>query len=210
MEIHPIEWPRLSGTLWYGAPLCWQIDENDETLDIVPADAPCGLMAFFVVLGLIALIGALSIVCLHPEFPDKGWVLFGGVGLALTMSLAAFLVWVGYTRNQARGPIFQTSLAAKEVRLPREGKVWPYDKIVRLEIVYGAWVRGASKQPHLFDYISELQMIVRNDAGDLSAWPIIGAPWRYPKEFGAIANAVARKMGLPLDAAIDGDKGRGD
>ena len=40
----------------------------------------------------------------------------------------------------------------------REGKSWPFDSVVRSEIVYRAWVRGANGKAELFaDEIAELQ-----------------------------------------------------
>ena len=59
MEIYPLDWPRLSGKLWYGPPFRWEVADAGKSIAIVPARTPFGLMGWFVFLGLIIVVGTL-------------------------------------------------------------------------------------------------------------------------------------------------------
>ena len=204
MEIDPLEWPRLSGTLYYGLPHAWKLMDAKESIEIVPVETPRGMMGGFAVLGLAAGAGVLAFLFCTPSFPEK-WipaVIGAGVALGLAILIPA-IVAAGFARAQSRGPTLVISFLNKEVSLPREGKAWPFDRILRWEIAYGSWVRGSCGKPHLFpEGIGELQMVVANDDGKESAWPIVGGMWPI---FGAHATAlfvaattIATRMELPM------------
>jgi hypothetical protein len=206
MKGYPLDWPRLSGRLWYSLPSYWEVADTDESIEIIPAKTPRGLMVYFAVLGLIVVAGTQLVLSRLPAFTDKGWATVLSIGVALSMMLLCVFLRVTCAREQARGPILVISFAKKEICLPRAGKAWPFDSIVRWEIVYGAWVRGSGKyaKPHLFpDVISELQMVVENDNGEKNAWPIIGAggrpgSWRYRPNLLTVADKIAKRTELPL------------
>lgn len=211
MEIYPLEWPRLSGVLSYGLPHYWEVVDTEESIEIIPAKMPYGLMAYFVLLGLAVAVGTPLILSRMADFPDKGWAIFGGVGVGLGLVLVSLILRATFGYAQTRGPILAISFADKEVCLPREGKSLPFENIVRWEIVYGAWVRKTGGKPFLFaDEISELQMIVKNDEEGMSAYAIVGASWRYDKQFGEAANTIARRMNLPLVVVNGDENGQGD
>ena len=96
------------------------------------------------------------------------------------------------------------SFARKEVCLPREHKSWPFDSVVRWEVVWGQSIRGADGKPRLFiEQIAELQMIFKDDKGEERAWPIIGTggpPGRtyFQDDILTVARRIAKRMGLPL------------
>jgi hypothetical protein len=203
MEIYPLDWPRLSGKLWYGPPYYWEVADTKESIEIISAKSPYGLMVFFALLGLVVMAGTQLVLSRLPAFPDKGWATVGSVGVALALILACVFLHVTFSREQDRGPTLIISFARKEVRLPRVGKSWTFDNIVRWEIVHGAWVRRGN--PHLFpDVISELQVVVENDNGEKSAWPIIGALGRHNRTLYAAANRIAMKMELQLVVTREG------
>jgi hypothetical protein len=210
MEIDPLSWPRLTGKFWYDLPHYWEMFSTDDSLEIVPAKTPRGLIIGLVVLGLLVLTGVGTFLLWQPGFPDKGWLLVGGIGLSLVFIVAVpALIHIKYYIEQARGPILSISFVDKEVHLHRENRSWPFDNIVRWEIVRGAWVRGEGKhkEPHLFDDISELQMIVKNDAGNESAWPVVGGSTNV--SFRTAAGEIAKKMNLPLVMLRDKTRGIG-
>jgi hypothetical protein len=210
MEIDPLSWPRLTGKFWYDLPHYWEMVSTDNSIEIVPAKAPRGTIIAFVVLGLLVLAGVGIFLLFQPGFPEKVWLLVGGIGVSLVFIVAipAFILFK-YSIEQARGPILSVSFVEKEVHLHRENRSWPFDKIVRWEIVRGAWIRGEEKHkgPRLFDDISELQMIVKNDAGNESAWPVIGGSTNI--SFKTAAGEIAKKMNLPLDMLRDKTSGIG-
>ncbi len=204
LEIDPLEWPRLSGTLYYGLPHPWKLMDAAESIEIVPAETPRGMMACFAVLGLAAGAGVLAFLFCTPSFPEK-WipaVIGAGVALGLAILIPAIAA-AGFARAQSRGPTLVISFLKKEVSLPREGKTWPFDRILRLEIVYGSWVRGSCGKPYLFsDRIGELQMVVASDDGKESAWSIVGNQWpifgAHATALFAAATVIATRMKLPM------------
>ncbi len=198
MEIYPLDWPRLSGVLWYGPPHRWEIINTEDGIQIIPAKTPRGLMMFFVILGLAIVAGTQLVMIWQVNFPDKGLALLGSVVVALGLIIGCIFLHVTFSREQARGPILVISLLKKEAYLPREGKSWPFDRILNWEIVHGTWVRVEHEKPKLFDEVSELQMVIMNDTGEKSAWPIIGAMGRHDRVLYAAAEKIAMKTNLPL------------
>jgi hypothetical protein len=199
MEIYPLDWPRLSGTLYYGPPYPWKLQVTEEAIRIVPAKVSYGLILYFVVLALVVTFGIPLILTRLLKSPQY-WVvtLFcAAAGLALTLcGVGVYLLFAGM---RARGPVLAISLLKREVALPREHKTWALDRIVRWEIVSGWWVRGYSGKPSIIpDVISELQMIVTDDKGKESAWPIIGGPGPHNTQIDEVATTIASKTGLPM------------
>ena len=119
--------------------------------------------------------------------------------MAAALILGKVFVRMEFTKEQARGSILVISFARKEVCSPRTGKMWPFARIVRWDIVYGAWVRKSynGKPMPCPDIISELQMVFENDNKEQSAWPVIGVMGRDHRLF-TVARRIAKRMDLPL------------
>lgn len=199
MEIYPLDWPRLSGTLSYGSPRYWELVDTEESIEIVPAKTPYGLMTGFVMLGLAVIVGTQLVLYMLPHFPDKGVATLASFGVALSFIVVCAILKSTFAKAQARGPTLMISFAKKEVCLLRENRVWPFDRVVQWEIVYGTWVRGEHGKPFLFSQeIAELQMVVDNGNGEKSAWPIVGGRGPRGSDLLLAAKSIAMKMKLPL------------
>ncbi len=206
MEIYPLDWPRLSGTLYYGPPHPWKLLYTKESIEIVPAKTPRGAMAASAILGLAVGAGVLAFLFCTPSFPEKWIAAACGTVVALGLAiLIPAIIATGFARAQTRGPTLVISFLKREVSLPREGKTWLFDRILRWEIVHGSWVRGSCGKPHLFqDNIGELQMVVANDDGKESARPIVGCLW--PTFRGACYRGLRRgHRDRHADGIADGD-----
>ena len=207
MEINLPDWPRLSGILWYGPPRSWELIHTKDAIEIIPAKTPYGLLIYFVSLGIAAVVGTQVVLSQLPSFPDKGWVLAWSVGMAVAFVLFCVLIRSRYVKEQSRGAIVIVSFVRREVSFPREGKAWPFDRIVHWEIVHGFMGRSEhGKARTLAAVISELQMVVKDDNDRKSAWPIIGALGRNDRALYATANEIATKMEVPV--VITKDKKR--
>ena len=149
-----------------------------DSIEIMPAKTPRSLMVYFAFLGVAVLVGTRLILHRLPDFPQAWLVSAWSVAMFLGFAVACLVLYVLFTREQARGPILLIHFGKKEARLPRAGRSWPIDKVVRFDIVSGRCVRrkGRSDKPvKLANPILELQMVV-DDAGEMVAWPLIAQP----------------------------------
>jgi hypothetical protein len=180
------------------------IVHTDRCIEIIPAKTPRALIVYFAVLGLAVLIATQLVLAVLPYFPEKWLVSACSAAVALGFGAICLVIRVAFSREQARGPILLISFAEREVRLPREGKSWPIDRVVRWDIVSGRHLRpkGMYDEPCKLSHgLLELQMIV-DDAGELTAWPLIGATsWNDPMLLDE-SKKIAQRMGLPV-AVID-------
>jgi hypothetical protein len=150
------------------------------------------LVLYFVSLAVLSAV-AIPFLVMMTQVPT--WLAIGaGAGLALTFLICAFYIKESTAREWGRGPLLQIPLAEQLVRLPQIDQSWPLDRVLRWEIVYGCQLRGNRTFP---DYISELQMIIEEDDGRLSVWPMIGALGCNDRHLLAAARAIAESTGLP-------------
>lgn len=193
-------WPRLTGQFWPGSLSCWQVVNTADSIEILPPETPRGEMGCFVVVGLAALIGTQLFLYRQPDFPQAWLLTAWGIAMFLGFGVACLVLHVLFKREQARGPILLISFGKKEARLPRAGRSWPIDKVTRFDVVCGRSLRPKGrydkpvKSPNPF---VELQMVV-DDAGEMTAWPLIGATgWSDPIVRG-VAEKMGERMGLPV------------
>jgi hypothetical protein len=198
MEASPHKPGRLSGKLWYGPPHPWQFISTVGSVEIVPASTPRGLIAYFFVLGVLALTALPLALRWFPNF-DVGRWWWAFVALACTFFFAGTFVQMKFATERRRGTIMRISVLSKEVQLFIADQTWPFDRIVRWEIISGAKVLGEYGKLHSFaDVISELQVVVDNFNGDQCAWPIIGSLGRNDQTLNTIAEAFAQMTAAPL------------
>jgi hypothetical protein len=206
MEIYPVEWPRLSGDLWYGPPHLWRTSDTQYTLEVLPAPIPYGFIGFFILLALLEVVGVWMALKTLPYLHDSDWGQAASIGVALALILCSLLVYLAFVREQSRGPILVVSLKTRELSLPREAKSWTFDRVVRLEIVHGTSQRIERRRFRPFDEISELQLVVTNGGGEWSAWPIVGALGKSDPTLYSAANTIAKKLEVPLLVTAGGEK----
>ncbi len=204
MESYPLDWPRLSGRLSYASPTYWRMACAEDSIEIIPARTPNGATVCLISLGLVFLAGTQFALSRLPAFPQKPFAELISIGVALTLIVGSVLIRATYIREQARGPTMVISFARREVCLPREHKSWPFDSVVRWEVVWGQWIRGPDRKPNLYhEQVAELQMIFKDDKGEERAWPIIGTPGPpgrtyFQDDILAVARRIAKGMELPL------------
>lgn len=192
MDDNAYVWPRLSGKLWYGPPHRWEVKRDSQGVEILPVASLRGLVLYFVSLAVLSVV-AIPFLNMMPQIST--WLAIGaGTGLALTFLIFAFAIKEAASREWRRGPILQIPIAEQRVRLPRIDQSWPLNRVLRWEIVYGCQLRGNRT---FGDYISELQMIIEEDDGRLSVWPIIGALGRNDRHLVAAVREIAESTGLP-------------
>lgn len=199
MEIKNLDWPRLSGELWYAIPPFWMFIEDENEVKILPAPTPRGLMVFLIALGVIVIVGVQIARPFVHDRSDQILMTIGSVCVALAEIVGAIFLKVTFEREQARGPILFVSSAKREVSLPRESKTWSFDQIVRWDIVYGCRIRDRFWGSRGFDsFISELQVVVANGENGLSAWPIAGAFTANDPPMHNAALSAAQRTNTPL------------
>ena len=195
MEIRLPSPVRLSGKLWYGLPQKWRVVANEDGVAIVPAPIPRGFVAYFFGLAVASVVGFAIFYLAAPPFEGKDWVcgLFPGI-LGLAFVLCGWGVQQSFVNEQKRGTYAEISQGTRIVRLPREGREFSFAQVVQWDIVSGVWARGEQGRPRIFDDICELQLVVSNDDGSQSAWPVIGASGARDRDLLAAAERIATRM----------------
>jgi hypothetical protein len=203
MEIRLPSETRLSGKLGYGLPHKWQVVANADGVVIDPAPIPRGFVAYFFGLAAASVVGFAIFYLAAPPFEGKAWVCFAfSVILGLAFVVCGLAVRQSFLSEQKRGTIAEISHGNQIVRLPREGREFPFATVVQWDIVSGVWVRGDQGRPRIFDEICELQLVVTNEDGSRSAWPIIGASGARDRDLVAAAETIAARMNVPVVVAV--------
>jgi hypothetical protein len=199
MEIKQLEWPRLSGSLLYGEPKPWMVVENENGIEIIPAETPRGLIVALVAIGLVIVVVVQLLLPWVRHNSDKIWATVGSAGVLITFIVGAIFFKVKFNREQARGPILLISFATRQLTLPRVSKMWSFSQVVRWDILYGMQIRDQFGRSRRFvSSILELQVVVKNGECQLSAWPIAGALAKNDAALHDVGQRIAARMNLPL------------
>lgn len=197
MEVTSHQGPRLSGKLWYGPPHLWEIKRDDKSITILPKEHLRGLVFFFMLLAALSAIAAPFVVSRLPT-PDWFAGVLVSIGFVLGFLLCCVLIRAVVSSERNRGAILLISLNDRQVRLPRNDRSWPLDRILRWEVIYGVRVQRMNGKSSTFgDEISELQMVVDEGDGQVSVWPIIGALGHGDRDLWAAAQGIAEMTSLP-------------
>jgi len=188
----------LRGNLSYRFPHTWDVHSSADSIEIVPATRPNGLIGWFVALAVIAFIGGNLWLLFSEPFSRKELAYLGVAGVSLSQLFFAAVVNHAYLKERQLGPIFLMSPASRKVTLPRMAESFPFERIVRWEIVHGAWISPKNGTACTSGNICELQMIVRVEVDKEEGIPVIGAMSKTDRKFRMVADAVSSMMGLPL------------
>ena len=200
--------PRLTGSTWSISPRVWKVVHREGSIEILPVDTPWGMICYFVVLAVAAIIGPHLLGAVCPKFVDRQLVLVFSVALALLFVAFALGLLAFYRYQQAWGPIMTISLSGQELQLPREGRSWPIANIVQWDVVVGRHLRpkGAYDKPIPLNHgLQELQVVV-DEGGQLIAWPIVGATGWSDDAFLSECRHIASRMNVPLVTIDEADK----
>jgi hypothetical protein len=198
-------WPRVTGKGLQVIAM-WQIVETPESIAIVPTKLSRALLAYFAFLGLAAVMGVQVFLYLHPAFTSACEVSVLSVVMALFFAVVCFGLKYLFAREQVLGPTLVVCFSKKEVRLPRVGRSWPIEKVIRFDIVCGKFVRYDCKYFTPYKNPSpttELQMVV-TDGGESSAWPLVSVyGCRRNPIVSRTAETLGKRMGLPIALVND-------